>query len=875
MLFNNWNSVPKVRLKFSFPSKYKKMSQEKSFNDSKISQIYRWSIVALGTAALIFSLARIEIRELEFSYIFFSIITLVFASRIVVQIPRVKGFISVSDTFIFLSILLFGGEAGILLASADAFLSAYKLAKTRLTLLFNIGVFAVSTFATVWIPRLILGLLTDLPEQEINSKYIIAICLMGFIQYIFNSGLVAAGVALRAKKSIWKMWKENFLWTSITYFAGVLAAGVIAKLIGVFGIYAFLATVPIAAVLYLTYTTYLKNVESAAKQAELAQKHVEELSHHIAEQERISRALKESEEYFRTAFDHAAGMALVSPEGQWLQVNESLCNMLGYTEEELLKKGFQAITHPNDLGNDLANLYQLLENKISNYQLEKRYCHKTGHTVWVLQSASLIKDADGKPRHVIFQIQDISDRKKAEELIHHAAFHDALTGLPNRTLFADRLSMAVERAKRSANFKFAIIFVDLDRFKVVNDSLGHDMGDRLLVDLSRRLESCLRTIDTVARLGGDEFAILLDGISLVKDATDVAERIQECLSKPFELDGQEFFTSASMGISFSTQGYDRPEDILRDADTAMYKAKANGKARFEIFDSQMHTRAIQALTLENELRRALDRGEIKPFFQPIIALKTGKIVGFEALARWLHPERGLISPADFIPLAEETGLIVQIGFSILRQACRQTVEWQKKYQLPELSVSVNLSGKQCKQAKLIGEVKETLFETSLHPHFLKMEITETIVMEDTVATIELLKQLKGVGVQILIDDFGTGYSSLSYLHRFPFDTIKIDRSFVNRMTQDRESLSIVETITALALKLDKTVIAEGVEKKKHQKMLSDIGCQYGQGYLFSKPVDTISASLLLESGSPWSGDNPFLIGQPIVNVEINENVYQM
>ncbi|MDQ3798203.1 MAG: EAL domain-containing protein [Acidobacteriota bacterium] len=847
-------------------------------NQNNLLPPYRWTIVVLGAIALIITLFHLDYAELGYSYIIFAVTTLLFASRIVVKIPGIKGHISVSDTFIFLSILLFGGDSGILLAVVDAIPNSYKLSKTWMTMFFNLAVFALSTFATVWMLRFFFGSLPDLLNREFNSEFVIAICLMGFTQYVFNSGLVAVGVALRAQKSVWQMWKENFLWTSITYFAGASAAGIISKLSGVFGIYAFLAVVPIVVVVYFTYTTYLKQVESVAQQAELAQKHVEELSHHIAEQERISRALKESEEYFRTAFDHAAGMALISPEGEWLQVNESLCNILGYTEEELLENGFQAITHPGDLGNDLANLYQLLEGRIPNYQLEKRYCHKTGQTVWVLQSASLIRDADGKPRHVIFQIQDISDRKKAEELIHHAAFHDALTGLPNRTLFSDRLSMAVERAKRTSSYKFAVIFVDLDRFKIVNDSLGHDMGDKLLIDLSRRLENCLRTIDTVARLGGDEFAILLDGISEAGDATDVAERIQNSLKQPFMLDGHEFLSTASMGIALSIQGYDRPEDILRDADTAMYKAKANGKARHEVFDSQMHTRAIQALTLENELRRALEKGEIKPYFQPIVALKTGKIVGFEALARWVHPERGLVSPADFIPLAEETGLIVPIGFSILRESCRQTVEWQKKYHLPELSISVNLSGKQFKQATLIEEIKDILFETELHPHFLKMEITETIVMENTIAAIEMLKQLKGIGVQISIDDFGTGYYSLSYLHRFPFDTIKIDRSFVSRMMQDRESLSIVETITALAIKLDKSVIAEGIEKKEHRKLLDETGCQFGQGYLFSKPEDAGSAGQLLKIKSPWQPLTDFVpaaAGEPAFSVGISESVYEM
>jgi diguanylate cyclase (GGDEF)-like protein/PAS domain S-box-containing protein len=837
-------------------------------------QIYRVVVITAGLLAFTFSLWRFDPANVGYSYFVFALFTVGVGSRIIVKIPGVKGHISVTDTFVFLSILLYGGEAGILLSTVDAVFASRKLTKTWGTFIFNVAVFTVSTFITVWTLRYFFGSMAELTRREFTSEHIIAICLMGLTQYVFNSGLVAAAVALRSKQPIWQMWKENFLWTSITYFAGASAAGVIAKLVGTFGIYAFLATAPIIAVVYFTYTTYLKNVEAVGEQAKLAQKHVEELSHHIAEQERISRALKESEEYFRNAFDHAAGMAVINPDGKWLQVNDSLCQMLGYSEDELLQKGFQAITHPQDLGNDLANLYQLLEGKIPGYQLEKRYCHKTGQTIWVLQSASLVRDADGASRHVIFQIQNISDRKKAEEHIHHAAFHDALTGLPNRTLFADRLSMAVERFKRTPDFQFAVIFVDLDRFKIVNDSLGHDLGDKLLVDLSQRLAHEVRAVDTVARLGGDEFAILLDGIALASDATDVADRIQASLKKPFDLEGHEFFTSASMGIAYSTEHYERPEDILRDADTAMYKAKSNGKARHEVFNSQMHTRAIEALTLENELRRALDTGEIQPFYQPIIALDSGRIVGFEALARWVHPERGLISPADFIPLAEETGLIVPIGFTILKQACQRTAQWQAELDLPDLTISVNLSGKQFKHATIIADIKEILFDTQLHPKCLKMEITETIVMEDTNVAVEMLKQLKGIGMQISIDDFGTGYSSLSYLHRFPFDIIKIDRSFVSRMTMDRESRGIVKTITALAAELGKSVIAEGIEKEEDQRLLASMGCSYGQGYLISKPVDPLSAAELLKTFRPRVVEANFL-GNTASPIKLSESTYEM
>jgi diguanylate cyclase (GGDEF)-like protein/PAS domain S-box-containing protein len=827
-----------------------------SGNKFDAPKLFMLSVTALGAAALAWTVYRSNLVELGVSYLIFSLVTLLFASRIQVQIPLVKSHISVSDTFVFLAILLYGGEAGIMLAAADAFFASRKVAKNPITLSYNVAVFTLSTFVTVYSLRFFFGPLRNVGGSQFTTEFIGVICMMGLIQYVMNSGLVAIAVALRAKRPIWEMWKENFLWTSITYFAGASAAGIIDKLINHFGIFAFLAVTPIVAIVYFTYTTYLKNVESASAQAAQAEKHVQQLSHHIAEQERISRALRESEEYFRNAFDNAAGMAVINPDGKWMQVNESLCSMLGYSEQELLTQGFQAITHPDDLGNDLSNLYQLLAKKIPGYQLEKRYSHKSGTTVWVLQSASLIHDADGQPRHVIFQIQDISDRKKAEESIQHAAFHDALTGLPNRTLFSDRLKMAVERAKRDERYEFAVIFIDLDRFKIVNDSLGHGIGDQLLIDLSRRLENGTRAVDTVARLGGDEFAILQEDIASRDDTTDLTERLQSSLKEPFILDGHPFSTTASMGIAYSGSGYDRPEDILRDADTAMYRAKANGKARHEVFDRSMHARAVSVLTVEAELRNALEKHEIVPYFQPIVSLHSGTIAGFEALARWNHPSRGLVSPADFIPLAEETDLIVPIGYSILEQACERTVEWQEEYDLPNLSVSVNLSGKQCRKATMVETIQEILYSTGLAARSLKIEITETVVMEDMLATTEILDRLKAIGVNISIDDFGTGYSSLSYLHRFPFDFLKVDRSFVAAMTTEKESRAIVNTIIALAAGLGRSVIAEGVETAEQQRVLSELGCQFGQGFLFSKPIDSNSAAELLEIGSSWELNPP-------------------
>ena len=804
-------------------------------------------IIVLGALAIAHTLWRLDTSHIDWSFGLLAVVTVVFGSHVVVQIPSVRGYISVSDTFVLLSILLFGGDAGVLLSAADGFFISRHTTKKAITRAFNVAVCALSTWLTVFTLRLFFGPIPELAASGYTSRFVAAICVMGLVQYAANSWLVAVGVALKAGEPLWRMWRDKFLWTSLTYFAGASAAGIIAKLVNTLGVYALLAAAPIIAVVYFTYTTYLRKVEEA-------QKHVDELSRQMQEQERIRRALQQSEEHFRSAFDHAVGMALVSPDGYWLQVNTSLCAMLGRDENELLASSFRAVTHPDDLGEALVRMHQLLGGEVANYQIETRYLHKDGRAVWALQSASLVRDEAGQPRHLVFQIQDVSDRKRAEEQIHHAAFHDALTGLPNRTRLADRLSLAVERARRTGGYRFAVLFIDLDRFKVVNDSLGHDLGDRLLVDLSRRLEGCVRKVDTVARLGGDEFAILLDGITGPEDVTEVAERISNSLVTPFDLGGHEFSTTASIGIAYSSPGYERHEDILRDADTAMYRAKAKGKNRYEVFDAGMHARAVEALRLEAELRRAVELGEIVPFYQPVIALASDEIAGFEALARWHHPQRGLVGPADFIPLAEETGLIAPLGMSVLRQACEQLGRWDREFpDRAPLSMSVNVSARQFRQLDLAEEIRSALATAGIEPERLRLEITESALMDDAAGAVETLRQLKSIGVRLAIDDFGTGYSSLSYLHRFPIDALKVDRSFVSRMSTDRESRGIVKTIITLGDELGMDVVAEGVETAEHRAALAGLACEYGQGYFFSRPLTASRAAAVLRDGATWAG----------------------
>ena len=456
--------------------------------------------------------------------------------------------------------------------------------------------------------------------------------------------------------------------------------------------------------------------------------------------------------------------------------------------------------------------------------------------------------------------KEVAERKQIEEQLLHNAFHDGLTGLANRALFIDHLKLALGRAERHDSYEFAVLFLDLDRFKVVNDSLGHMTGDQLLVGVARRLEAAMRPGDTVSRLGGDEFTVLLDDLKDAGEAEAVAERLQRELAAAFNLGSQEVFTTVSIGIALSSPDYHRPEDILRDADTAMYRAKQRGKARYEMFDQAMHARAMDRLGLERDMRRAVERRELFLQYQPIVSLSNGALRGFEALVRWRHPERGVIPPAKFIPIAEETGMIIPIGKWVLGEACRQMSRWQKLSSLDApLPISVNLSGRQFLQPDLLEQVEEVLRETGLAPRSLKLEITETVVMENIETATQTLERLRSLGVELSIDDFGTGYSSLSYLQRFPVSTLKIDRSFVSRMAESDGTAEIVRTITKLAQTLGMDVVAEGVETEGQRAQLSDFECEYGQGYYFSMPMDGEFAEALLLSSFPQPGAPPQVI----------------
>lgn len=554
---------------------------------------------------------------------------------------------------------------------------------------------------------------------------------------------------------------------------------------------------------------------------------------------RMKLALKESEERYALALAGAN-------DGLWdwdLRTDQMYYSarwkaMLGLTEEDSIlstpEEWFGRV-HPNDLKGLKDKLERHLQDGNHHFECEYRILHQSGSYRWALSRGMAVRDPRGEVYRMAGSQTDITNRK----------VYDPLTGLPNRILFMDRLAHSLRRFKRHRGYDFAVLLLDLDRFKIVNDSLGHHIGDKLLIELSQRLNVCVRDGDTVARFGGDEFTILLDEITDVSDATRVAERIQDALQAPFILDGHEVFTSASLGIALSATGYEIPNDVVRDADTAMNRAKALGKARHEMFDRAMHTQSSRRLKLETDLRRAVERGEFEVFYQAIVDLADERISGFEALVRWSHPEKGRIPPDEFVSIAEETGLILPIDRFVMKEACRQTKIWQEKF--GPLTISVNLSAKQFALRDIVFVIDSVLAETGLAPQDLKLEITESALMDNQDSAAEIFHEIKKRKVQLGLDDFGTGYSSLSYLHRFPLDTLKIDRSFVSRMNDSPgEHEAIVRTIVSLAQNLKFQTVAEGIETIDQLHSLQALDCLYGQGYYFSKPMPADEAEQLLK-----------------------------
>ncbi len=559
-------------------------------------------------------------------------------------------------------------------------------------------------------------------------------------------------------------------------------------------------------------------------------------------------ARRDAESELRAIFQTTpVGMAVIDVDGTTLDVNPALTNILGFTAEALIGKSILELTLPEDQEYEMEQALLALSGEIDHWRCEKRYHDVNGDEIWVVSEVSLMRDADGDPHRFVGQMTDITERKRLEAQLARDATRDALTGLPNRILLMDRLRSALERAQRHGTL-VALLFLDLDRFKLVNDTHGHSAGDRLLVEVSDRLEGLMRAGDTVARIGGDEFLVLCEEVESEAAAVMLARHIIAAVESPFALGRGAVYVGASVGVAIS-DGTTPADDVIRNADVAVYRAKDNGRSRIEVFDADMRATAQARLTLEADLRAGIERGELRCYYQPIVDLASGRVRGFEALARWEHPTRGTISPAEFIPIAEETGLIVAVGHSILRMACTQATEWRRDYGREDPpGVSVNISGRQLAESDLVAQVIWALEESGLEPSALCLEVSETSLMHDVEASILTLEQLRAAGVKVAIDNFGTGQSSLTYLRRFPIDLVKIDQSFTQELGTESTGSTIVAAVISLAHAMKLTVVAEGVEAANQLMVLEALQCNAAQGFFFAPPLPAAEVASVLEEG---------------------------
>ncbi|HZT57791.1 MAG TPA: EAL domain-containing protein [Pyrinomonadaceae bacterium] len=780
-----------------------------------------------GVAAIAASLFASPLPLGDARYLLVAFCALTAGTLLYVKVPRASAVVPLSSAFVFAAAMYGGLGAAVPLAAAVALVSALRLAREGRSFFCDSMLAAAATFgsagALLWFDR------AAAFGPALSAALGVAACSAA--QAAVESVPVSVYGPGAGGRFSARLYLKSFGWGALAYLIPSSAAVLYVQLARVSSLDSLPALAAVSAA-YALYRAYKSRPEAPQRTA--------------AETSRADAAAAGGptlEAVFNSA---AIGMAVLSSKGKLLRVNRSLCGFLGYTESELVCSSLQAVTQQEDLGPVMAGLKSVLRRHSDSLQMEVRHKRRGGERVWALWNVARFEDAESEEVYLILQLQDITERKQSEERLRYDAFHDPLTGLPNRALFADHVKLTIARAQRHEGTRFSVLFCDLDRFKIINDSLGHMIGDQLLVEVARRLEGCLRQGDTVARVGGDEFTILVEDLTEENEAVALAERIQREVSAPFSLGGREVFTTVSIGVAVGTGGYKDPEDILRDADTAMYRAKSLGKARHVVFDQSMHASAVNLLQIETDLRAALEKKQFFLLYQPIVSLDDFRLCGFEALLRWHHPERGLISPLDFVSIAEETGQIIAVGEWALHQACKQMRRWERDYgTATPLFISVNLSCKQFNNPNLLEQVRGVLAKTGISPRQLKLEITESAVMDNIDSATEMLTQLRDLGVQLAIDDFGTGYSSLSYLHRFPINTLKIDRSFVTRMAENTENVEIVRSVVMLAQVLGMDVVAEGVETKEQLKILRDLRCEYGQGYYFSRPSNAADAEKII------------------------------
>ena len=807
---------------------------------------YWWVVVALGLVVVVASALQLA-QQPRTAWVQTAVGAAIamLAGFFPVRIPRSKSSFAAGEIFIFLLLLMHGPCAAALAATGEAAVGSYRTSKRWTSRIVSPAMAALAMYSA--------GTLLDLLLAEVSRNAgPLIVASMGFalMYFLFNTMLVTA--VPRLKRNERMQWSDIFGvfgWVGIAYAGSAAVSALLYLTYLQSGNGVLMAMVPLLGMMLATLHYFFRQQE-AAEAVRLAGADALEREKDLAA--RHVRELEASERRFHSAFTHASiGMALLSFEGRILQANPALRALVGRSGDELMQHHFQDLVVAGDRTRLAEQLGLVSEHEFEGFALELRCGHSTGEAVWVAAHCSFFSEPGASSPCLILQVQDITARRKAEEGLHHLAFHDALTGLPNRRRFHEHLAQAVAAANAhpgDPQHAYAVMFLDFDRFKLINDSLGHSAGDEFLVQVSRRIQASLRPQDAVARLGGDEFGVLVRQLEHERDAVALAERLMDTMRQPFLVAATELMTSASIGITFSAIGYASAEDVLRDADTAMYKAKGAGKARYALFDASLHTEVADRLRLEGDLRRAIDEGRLTVAYQPVFDIASGCASGFEALVRWQHPQDGSISPTAFLPIAEESGLMLRLTDFVMHCACRQLREWQLQGpQFAELTINVNVSGNDIAHAAFVARVTRAIVEAGLQPRHLCIELTEDILMSRLEGALPMLAELRRLGVQLAIDDFGTGYSSLSHLSTLPIDCLKIDRSFVSRLETSANEAAVVRSIILLGSSLGKVVLAEGIETEGQLEQLQGMGCRLGQGFLMARPLTPQDVSLQLHS----------------------------
>ncbi|MDE2367731.1 MAG: EAL domain-containing protein [Burkholderiales bacterium] len=799
---------------------------------------YWWLVVLLGGGVIVGSLVRLTLLPLPLGLQAVAGIAIaMLAGFVPVRVARSNNSFAAGEVFIFLSLLILGTEAAVLASAGEALVGSWRTSKRWSSRIASPAMAALS----MAIAGSALHLAFDRGTPGAGMR-IVSTMAVAFGYFVLNTLLMTAVPRLKRNERLqWSDLFSVFGWIGLACTGSAAVAALLDLTYRQSGIGVLAAMVPLLGMMLATLHYFFRQQEASEavrragaeaheRERELAARHV--------------RELEASERRFHSAFTHASiGMALLSFEGRILQANPALRTIVGRSGDALVGMSLRELVTDEDRPKLDEQLGLVAGREFEGFALELRCRHSGGDPLWVIAHCSFFSEPGAATPCLILQMQDITARRQAEAGLKHIAFHDALTGLPNRRRFHDLLSQAVERAQADPADAFAVLFLDFDRFKLINDSLGHSAGDEFLVQVARRICDSLRPEDIVARLGGDEFAVLVTRLDHESTAVGLADRLMEAVRTPFLVAGTELNTSASIGITFSALGYANPDDVLRDADIAMYKAKGAGKARYALFDAGLHTEVAERLRLEGDLRRAIDEGRLSVAYQPICDLVSGHVSGFEALVRWPHPRDGLISPAAFLPIAEDAGLMLPLTDFVLNCACRQLRVWQDSApRATELTMNVNVSGHDIAHATLAARVGRAIVESGIRPHQLCIELTENILMSHVEGSLPVLEELRRVGVTLAIDDFGTGYSSLSHLSTLPIDCLKIDRSFVSRLDAGANETAVVRSIVLLGSSLRKVVVAEGIETEGQLAQLRELGCRLGQGYLLARPMSAEQAS---------------------------------